>query len=54
MVPLIQAENGSELTKQPKLFARDKGPLYLRSLSFNSYAVHNGMAGIKSSFCCIF
>lgn len=47
MAPLIQAENGSELTKHPHLFARDKDPLYLHSLSYNSYTVHNGMAGIK-------
>lgn len=47
MAPLIQAENGSELTKQPKLFARDKDPLYLHSLGFNSYTVHNGMDEIK-------
>lgn len=53
MAPLIQAENGSELTKEPKPFARDKDPLYLHS----SYAVHNGMAGIKAwnkkFICCI-
>lgn len=47
MAPLIEAENGSELSKQPKPFARDKDPLYLHSLSFSSYTVHNGMAGIK-------
>lgn len=47
MDPLIRAGNGSELTKHPQPFARDKDPLYLHSLSYNSYTVHNGMAGIK-------
>lgn len=41
MAPLIQAENGSELTKQPKHFARDKDPLYLHSLSCSSYTIES-------------
>lgn len=47
MTPLILAENGSKLSKQPQPFARDKDPLYLHCLSYNFYTVHNGMAGIK-------
>jgi len=42
MVPLTQAENGFELTKQLQPFARDKDPLYLRSFGYNSYTVHSG------------
>ena len=42
MVPLIQAENGFELTKQLQPFARHEDPLYLHSFSYNSYTVHNG------------
>lgn len=42
MVPLIQAENAFELTKQLQPFARVKDPLYLHSLGYNSYTVHNG------------
>lgn len=57
IAPLIQAENSSEQTKQPKPFARDKDPLYLHSLSYSSYTVHNGKSGTKvwnkKFICCI-
>lgn len=49
MVPLIQAANGFELTKQLQPFAKD--PLYLHSFGYNSYTVHMELkTGIESAF----
>lgn len=49
MVPLIQAANGFEWTKQLQPFAKD--PLYLHRFGYNFYTVHmEQKTGIKSAF----